>query len=439
MRLGVVCQQSPTGFSKVQSLCKRWSRSLLKNSEDAIPRVRKTLSKIHNLLLINVRGEQDVILPTDATMLSAKAERNQEMMELLTAELKSDPEIDMTVSLRKIHKEVNPPVTKKSKPPKKMDFCEKLVSGPKIAEIVFPLSDAATNLVASYIDTSLVGTKNQLVGALKRMISASTKVWENPLAGVVLRCNEEIAAKIVYGNNDYTEYTSLLYLNSQAPDIPAPKPHGLIKFSDMNIMLMTYFPTTTLESVWPKLTLNNKLPIQNRVQSIFSTLRSLTLPPGRNMGGVRGEGVRDVHMDDHDTQQLNTISAFEDIQFSVNTLPPSPAFTTFLRSFLPPPNNECVFTHGDVRPANIMVEQNIDGGYTISGIIDWEMSGFYPEYMESMQVLHLFDRNVESDWYHFLPHCISPTRHPERFLVGRIWKMSLGFSAVKEDEYHITK
>ena len=382
------------------------------------------------------RGKQDVILPT---MLSTKAKRNQTMMELLTAELKRDPEINMVVSLRKIYKEINTPATKKSKPPKKMDFCERLVSGPKTAKIVFPLSEAATNFVAGYIDTSLIGTENQLVVALKRMISASTKVWENQLAGAVLRCNEEIAAKVIYGNDDYTEYTSLQYLNAHAPDIPVPKPHGLIKFSNVCIMLMTYIPSTTLESVWPNLTLDNKLSIQNRLQSIFSTLRSLKLPPGRNMGGVSGEGVRDVHMDDHDTQQINTLSAFEDFQFSVNTLPPSPAFTTFLRSFLPPANIQCVFTHGDVRPANIMVEQDTDSGtYIVSGIIDWEMSGFYPEYMESMQVLHLFDRNVGSDWYHYLPHCISPARHPERFLVGRIWNMSLGFSAVKEDEYHNT-
>ena len=66
-------------------------------------------------------------MPTGATMLSTKAERNQAMMELLTAELKRDPEIDMIVSLRKIHKEVYPSVAKKSKPPpKKMDFCERL-------------------------------------------------------------------------------------------------------------------------------------------------------------------------------------------------------------------------------------------------------------------------------------------------------------------------
>jgi hypothetical protein len=80
-----------------------------------------------------------------------------------------------------------------------------------------------------------------------------------------------------------------------------------------------------------------------------------------------------------------------------------------------------------------MVDQDSTGGYSVSGIVDWERSGFYPDYMDPMQVLHLFDRNAESDWYQYLPHCISPARHPERFLVRRIWDMCLSFSAVVED------
>ncbi|RKL46818.1 hypothetical protein BFJ72_g2558 [Fusarium proliferatum] len=36
-----------------------------------------------------------------------------------------------------------------------------------------------------------------------------------------------------------------------------------------------------------------------------------------------------------------------------------------------------VLTHGDLSPRNIMVN-----GSTITGIIDWELSGFYPEYVE---------------------------------------------------------
>ncbi|KAG9228321.1 hypothetical protein BJ875DRAFT_250215 [Amylocarpus encephaloides] len=356
------------------------------------------------------------------------------MMELLAAELQGNPEIDLLLSLRIIQKNIDPP--KKAKPPpKKMSLRERLVTGPKTAEIVFPLSEAANTLLVSHMEPSLIGKKKGLADAIKRMISASTTVWEQELTGTVLRFNEEIAAKIVWGNHDYTEYSSLQYLEAHSPEIPAPKPHGLIKFSNACIMLMTYISATTLESVWQSLTTDNKLFVQSKLQSIFSTLRSLKLPSGGNMGGVGGEGVQDYHLDDHEKQHLNTISAFEDFQFSIDVLPPSPAFTTFLRSFLPPSDKECVFTHGDLRPANIMVEQDSNGSYTVSGIIDWEMSGFYPEYMESMQVLHLFNRNVENDWYHYLPHCISPARHPERFLVGRIWDMSLGFAAAKRDKY----
>ena len=200
---------------------------------------------------------------------------------------------------------------------------------------------------------------------------------------------------------------------------------------------MSYFPSTTLEDVWPNITTDNKAAIQQDLQRIFVSLRSLELPPGQKLGGVNGEGVQDFYMDDHEEQQAMTISDFEDFQFSVSQYPPSKAWTSFLRNFLPQPNYKVVFTHGDIPPANIMVMLDAaNDKYIVSGIIDWERSGFYPEYFESVQVLHLFDRNVENDWYKYIPPCISPERHPERFLVGRIWGLSIGFSAIKVDNYY---
>lgn len=37
-----------------------------------------------------------------------------------------------------------------------------------------------------------------------------------------------------------------------------------------------------------------------------------------------------------------------------------------------------VFTHGDIIPQNIMVDEN----YQVSGIVDWEAAGWYPDYWE---------------------------------------------------------
>jgi hypothetical protein len=87
-----------------------------------------------------------------------------------------------------------------------MSFCERLVSGPKTAKVIFPLSHEANQLLAKY---HYAGPGSQLVDTIKAMIASSTIVWENELSGVVLRCNEEIAAKIVHRNRSYTEYSSL--------------------------------------------------------------------------------------------------------------------------------------------------------------------------------------------------------------------------------------
>jgi hypothetical protein len=50
--------------------------------------------------------------------------------------------------------------------------------------------------------------------------------------------------------------------------------------------------------------------------------------------------------------------------------------------------------------------------------------------------LHIFARNVENDWWQYLPRYVDATRaHRERWFVRRIWDLCTGFSAAKADEY----
>lgn len=44
-------------------------------------------------------------------------------------------------------------------------------------------------------------------------------------------------------------------------------------------------------------------------------------------------------------------------------------------------SHEMCFTHGDVAPRNIMVKKS-SGVYHVAALIDFEMSGFLPEYWE---------------------------------------------------------
>ena len=103
-----------------------------------------------------------------------------------------------------------------------------------------------------WLEDKSIGGKDSLVPSLRQRLWNSPKLWESPVRGVVIKCNETIAAKVITGNKDYTEYTSMQYLMKQTPDIPAPRPDGLIAFGPFRVIFMSYIPGTTLAQVWPR-------------------------------------------------------------------------------------------------------------------------------------------------------------------------------------------
>jgi aminoglycoside phosphotransferase (APT) family kinase protein len=82
-----------------------------------------------------------------------------------------------------------------------------------------------------------------------------------------------------------------------------------------------------------------------------------------------------------------------------------------------------VFTHGDLKKSNIMVQKDPShaDAYTVTGVIDWEESGFYPEYYECTTLSNGQSIDHDDDWYLYAPDSISPLRFPERWLVDRLW------------------
>jgi len=48
-----------------------------------------------------------------------------------------------------------------------------------------------------------------------------------------------------------------------------------------------------------------------------------------------------------------------------------------------PRSDVSVFTHGDIAPRNIMVDET----YRIAGILDWEAAGWYPDYWEYANIM----------------------------------------------------
>ena len=80
---------------------------------------------------------------------------------------------------------------------------------------------------------------------------------------------------------------------------------------------------------------------------------------------------------------------------------------SFLSGMLPH-SHRILFAHGDLRPHNIMVK---DGN--VAAIIDWERSGWYPEYWDYAKALLIW--HWQNDWTDYLVQILEPY-HAEYFM-----------------------
>jgi len=164
---------------------------------------------------------------------------------------------------------------------------------------------------------------------------------------------------------------------------------------------MTYIPATTLEKVWPVLDHAQKASVRGQLDGILANLRSLRRPEGMPLGGVAGEGCKDLRRHvRQSTEPIMDTEGFEKFLFS-NPRFGSEIFIKFLRQFSPSCSSRCVFTHGDLRPDNIAAELTEDGQCRITGLLDWECGGFYPEYYESVKCTNCLALDEDSDRYLF--------------------------------------
>ncbi len=72
-----------------------------------------------------------------------------------------------------------------------------------------------------------------------------------------------------------------------------------------------------------------------------------------------------------------------------------------------------------------MVKLNENNRCVVSGVIDWEESGFYPDYHECMKPTNTYNTTEHDDWFDFLPGCIAPQTFPVRWLVDRLWDRNI--------------
>jgi len=254
---------------------------------------------------------------------------------------------------------------------------------------------------------------------LERVV-AGKKIWG--LTGrAVFDIGEGVVVKIG-GDLDHDEAGAMRFLAERAPSLPAPRCMGLITIGKKSLLFMTKIPGDTLERRWATLNTESKVDIRRSLDEAISILRSIEKPERQPFGSSSGR-CRDIRMSDRYTES----PVHDEVAFNKFLLTsPQPRISSSYKSWIASmlrTDHRIVFTHGDLHPRNILVVDSPDGGVRLSGIIDWEASGFYPEYWEHLKALNTRDVRDESDWWTHLPSSV--IGYDQEIAVDRLLERSL--------------
>ncbi|KAL3473712.1 kinase-like domain-containing protein [Aspergillus californicus] len=211
----------------------------------------------------------------------------------------------------------------------------------------------------------------------------------------VVRVGDTFARK--YGPNLRAHEPDNLRFIAANTTIPVPKVHD-VEWEDGKLVSFTmdYMPGTKLDDAWDSLDHDQKLSIAKQLHGYVAQLRKLK---GTYIGGVNGTAVIGkmfrLECGPFDTEQAFNKFILQEVHDR------TPDILRELIKEAVLDTHEIVFTHSDLAPRNILVENG-----QVTAILDWEDAGWYPEYWESFRALRQL-RPVP-DWPEYLPLIIPP-------------------------------
>lgn len=213
-----------------------------------------------------------------------------------------------------------------------------------------------------------------------------------------------------------TEGATMKYL-AENTTIPVPKVYCTFLHKKRAYIVMERIEGEELPKVWRSLSKESLEGIFSQLRKIFQELRTLRPLPGTGVESCVGGSLYDSRIPRGNPR----FGPFRTI----------PEFHSWLRRDLkpedlkdrekdqdwhdlqdmiskqdgqwPPP----CFTHGDINPFNILVREG-----KVVGIIDWEFSGWYPDYWEYTSAW--FGNITRTEWQSMLDRILDRP-HPEVF------------------------
>ncbi|KAF8878313.1 kinase-like domain-containing protein [Infundibulicybe gibba] len=347
--------------------------------------------------------------------ISAQISLNKYILMKISGALKGDPGADLTVLLsdlntsypmkRKKATEQLPPI-RKPRASGHLGSCEGVItplSSPSL-EIFYPLAPAALaalSLPGSSSETVIEATLKQLPKVLEHGETLH-KLFRRQIVAlgvdVVVKCGPDV---------DPAEHCLLEYLKLHRPSLGSPEPLGFVVLDNTRYFFMTRIPGVTLHSRWPSLTVVQKECVCATLDAILSDLHSIPWTPGVPLGSLAAPYTcKDTRRHVRTSGPIYSEAEFNDFLLCDPLPRISSSYLKWLRSCLR--DDHCiVLSHGDLNPRNIILRDEQGGGVVVSGIVDWEMGGWYPEYWDAVKALNIRSTGDESDWWCSLPEQLS--------------------------------
>ncbi|KIM36729.1 hypothetical protein M413DRAFT_448871 [Hebeloma cylindrosporum] len=194
----------------------------------------------------------------------------------------------------------------------------------------------------------------------------------------VIRISDTQVAKRGLTTSLATEYEAMQYV-SQHTSIPLPRAYTIVPAEDkpnFSFLVMDYVEGEILAKAWRHMTVNERAGVMSSLAAMIDELRNLPSPAA--ISSPNGGSFHDYRF----AMGLGQIGPFDnerdfnDWRISQFRRYGSPSQLAEIRGKMRE-DNRIVFTHGDLSQENIL--------FAITAILDWEQSGWRPEYWEAVK------------------------------------------------------
>jgi aminoglycoside phosphotransferase (APT) family kinase protein len=199
---------------------------------------------------------------------------------------------------------------------------------------------------------------------------------------VVLQTDNAIRKSVRVPLSDLRAEKETLELVRANTSIPVPRVYQHYTTAEFEHLVMERMPGTTLEAAWPTLETSDKEDIADEVVSFLGELRALR-SPYIQAALLHRRPLRSglVGTPDFNSERFSQLPSNEYIS----------AYVQSRAASAQPQLN--LYTHGDLDWSNILVNDN-----KVSGIIDWESSGYFPDYWEWVTLKRSAEAQKPNSW-----------------------------------------